>query len=460
MLIFISGENRQKKKNMYRKKSKGWYKHKDFILIDLICIILSFLLADWVRNSTIKNLYQNEIYRNTAIFLVLMDLCVCVIFESYKGVLRRGYYLEFNAVIKQTIILELGAGLYLFSIDGGHFFSRIVLYLMGAFYIGLAYLTRLFWKKHLKIKMAEGGEHSLYIITTTDIASDVIASVLENNYNRYNINGLVLTDCDMTGQQINGIPVVSDMEYAATYICQKWVDEVLINISEKNEYPQKLIDELLEMGMVVHLNLSRIKPTTGQKQFVEMVGGYTVLTTTMNYATDRQALAKRIMDIAGGLVGCLLTGIIFVFVGPAIYINSPGPVFFSQIRIGKNGKPFKMYKFRSMYMDAEERKAELMRLGKVDREGVEMIKHYKESPLVQKAMDDVEKYFARKQELTKRAEQVVGDKPIQKENVSHPKSRKESVLQALRERQAKIKEQEQTATKEKSRTHKKGEVSL
>lgn len=103
---------------------------------------------------------------------------------------------------------------------------------------------------------------------------------------------------------------------------------------------------------------------------------------------------------------------------------------------------------------------DLMRLGKVDREGVEMIKHYKESPLVQKAMDDVEKYFARKQELTKRTEQAVGDKPIQKENVSHPKSRKESVLQALRERQAKIKEQEQTATKEKSRTHKKGEVSL
>ena len=103
---------------------------------------------------------------------------------------------------------------------------------------------------------------------------------------------------------------------------------------------------------------------------------------------------------------------------------------------------------------------DLMRLGKVDREGVEMIKHYKESPLVQKAMDDVEKYFARKQELTKRTEQAVGDKPVQKENVSQPKSRKESVLQALRERQAKIKEQEQTATKEKSRTHKKGEVSL
>lgn len=103
---------------------------------------------------------------------------------------------------------------------------------------------------------------------------------------------------------------------------------------------------------------------------------------------------------------------------------------------------------------------DLMRLGKVDREGVEMIRHYKESPLVQKAMNDVEKYFAQKQQLTKRTEQAVGDKSVQKENGSQPKSRKESVLQALRERQAKIKEQEQNTSKEKSKTHKKGEVSL
>lgn len=123
--------------------------------------------------------------------------------------------------------------------------------------------------------------------------------------------------------------------------------------------------ELLEMGIVVHINLSKIHKTKGQKQFVEKIGDYTVITTSMNYATDRQAMVKRLMDIAGGLVGCLLTGIIFIFVGPAIYISSPGPIFFSQTRIGKNGKPFKMYKFRSMYMDAEARKAELMSQNKM-----------------------------------------------------------------------------------------------
>ena len=72
-----------------------------------------------------------------------------------------------------------------------------------------------------------------------------------------------------------------------------------------------------------------------------------------------------LMDIFGGLVGCIATGIICLFVGPAIYIASPGPIFFSQERVGKNGKKFKMYKFRSMYMDAEERKAELMKENKL-----------------------------------------------------------------------------------------------
>ena len=350
---------------MYRQKSKGWYKHKDFIFMDLCCIVIAFILADWFRHEAIINLYTDEIYRNTIIFIVLLDLCVSVVSESYKGVLKRGYYLEFNAVLKQTIIAELGTGLYLFSIDNGHNFSRIVLYLMGIIYTGLTYLTRILWKKHLKSKMAEEGEHSLYIVTNENSAEDVIRNVRENNYNLYDINGLVIIDKDMTGSWISGIPVVAELKDASAYICQKWVDEVFINVDEDYPFPQELMDELLEMGMVVHRNLAKIKSMQGQRQMIETVGGYTVLTTSMNFATDRQAFAKRTLDIVGGLVGCILTGIIYIFIGPAIYISSPGPIFFSQVRIGQNGKPFKMYKFRSMYMNAEERKAELMAQNKM-----------------------------------------------------------------------------------------------
>lgn len=350
---------------MYKKKSKGWYKHKDFIFIDLLCVIVSFVLANWIRHGCIQNLYTDQIYRDTAIFLLLSDFCICIIFESYKGVLRRGYYLEFVAVVKQTIILELVVGSYLFSVRYGHVFSRSVFYLLGCFYLAFTFLSRIMWKRHLKTKMIERGEHSLYIITTQNVAENVITKIKENNYDRYNINGLVIVDCDMTGQQISGIPVVSNLKNAASYICQQWVDEVLVHVKEDQEYPRKLVDELLEMGMVVHMSLTRIEGTPGRKQFVEKVGGYTVLTSTMNYSTNRQAIAKRALDIAGGLVGCLLTGFIILFVGPGIYLASPGPIFFTQTRIGQNGKPFKMYKFRSMYMDAEKRKTELMAQNKM-----------------------------------------------------------------------------------------------
>lgn len=350
---------------MYRKKSRGWYKHKDFILIDLACLFMALILAYLIRNGSVRNLFTLGIYRNVMIFVILVDLFLIILFESYKGVLRRGRYQELRSVIRQMILIELASGLYLFTVSGGHTFSRIILYLMGIFYVLLSYCTRIIWKKRLLHKMAEGGEHSLYIVTNYDLASKVIQNVKEHNYNRYNINGLILIDKDMTGKEIAGVPVVADLNNASSFICQQWVDEVFVNVDETYPYPQELIEELLEMGMPVHVNLAKVRSTPGQKQFVEAIGGYTVLTTTMNYATDRQALAKRVLDILGGLVGCFLTGIIFIFIAPAIYISSPGPIFFSQTRIGKNGKPFKMYKFRSMYMDAEERKAELMAQNKM-----------------------------------------------------------------------------------------------
>ena len=65
---------------------------------------------------------------------------------------------------------------------------------------------------------------------------------------------------------------------------------------------------------------------------------------------------KRVMDIAGSLVGLVFTGILFLIFAPIIYIQSPGPVFFSQIRVGRGGRKFRIYKFRSMYMDAEREK--------------------------------------------------------------------------------------------------------
>lgn len=75
---------------------------------------------------------------------------------------------------------------------------------------------------------------------------------------------------------------------------------------------------------------------------------------------------KRIMDITGSLLGLFILSLLFVVVAVLIKIEDPkGPIFFSQLRVGKNGKEFKMYKFRSMVSDAENKLSELLKYNEV-----------------------------------------------------------------------------------------------
>ena len=330
----------------------------------MICLQLAYVLANAIRGYGF-NPYAIIIYRNMAVFLELADLIVIFAYGTMKSVLKRGYYRDFVVTVKHSVMVGALAVLYLFMLQQGQKFSRLALILTIVIYLLLTYLVRELWKKFLRKKMEDGGERKLLIITSEDAAEQVVVNMKENNYARYTLAGVAVIDADWTGKKVHGVPVVANEETAAMYVCQEWIDEVLIVISEVLPYPSELIEQLTETGVTIHLNLAKITNVPGKKQFVEKVGNYTVLTTSINYASSKQLMLKRLMDIAGGLVGCILTGIICVFVGPAIYIASPGPIFFAQERVGKNGKKFKMYKFRSMYMDAEERKAELMKDNKL-----------------------------------------------------------------------------------------------
>ena len=132
-------------------------------------------------------------------------------------------------------------------------------------------------------------------------------------------------------------------------------------ITEKNS----AIEGFEEMGVVCHLVLDL--PEYGDAiTSVGKFGSYTVLTYSRFRSSYKKLLIKRAFDILGSLIGLALTGIITVFLAPAIKLDSPGPVFFSQVRVGKNGRRFKIYKFRSMYQDAEERLKDLQSQNEVE----------------------------------------------------------------------------------------------
>lgn len=349
---------------MYRKDSTGWIKHLDFIILDMLCLQFAFVLSFGLSGHGFDP-YTTLLYRNMAMFIEIMDLVILFMMGTLKNVLKRGYYKNFIVTVQHGLALGACILLYLFILQEGHQYSRLALILNIVIYILLTYLVREFWKWVLHRQMEERESRSLLLVVTADVADAVVKSMKENNYGCFKLAGLAIIDQDRIGQRVDDIEVVADMETAAEYVCKQWIDEVLIVTSGIVPYPKELIQQFTETGVTVHLKLAKVKSVPGKKQFVEKIGDYTVLTTSINYASTRALMIKRLMDIAGGLVGCLVTAILFIFVAPAIYIASPGPIFFSQERVGKNGKRFKMYKFRSMYMDAEARKAELMKDNKL-----------------------------------------------------------------------------------------------
>ena len=92
---------------MYQKKSKGWYEHKVFNLIDLLCISMTFILVDWIRNVAIRNLYENEIYRNAVFFLLLLSLGVRTAKQNITIELNiSSHQLSINDIFNIELLIE------------------------------------------------------------------------------------------------------------------------------------------------------------------------------------------------------------------------------------------------------------------------------------------------------------------------------------------------------------------
>ena len=344
---------------MYKKENNSWLKHIDFVILDILCLQLAFILAYEIRVA--KGIpYLNPLYENMAFVLVIFQLLVSFFGESFSGVLRRGFLIEMKCMIEHEICVMLLAVLYLFMSQQGVMYSRGAFTIMCTLYFFIAYAARIGWKKVIRSrKFAEGEKRSILIITTDAKAANVVKALRGDSYGTYHLAGVALLDKNKTGSMIQGVPVVAGADDVTAYIHKNWVDEVFFALPEHVDIPKKIMKDCNRMGVVTHVQLAALNEL-GKNQVVEEIAGYMVLSSSISIVSSWQLLVKRLMDIAGGLVGCIFTGIIYIFIAPIMKVKSPGPVFFSQVRMGKNGKPFKIYKFRSMYMDAEERKKELM----------------------------------------------------------------------------------------------------
>lgn len=368
---------------MYVRREKSWLKHIDFAVLDIFCIIVTFYIGYIFRHG-IGSDFTTYYWRLLCI-LVVLDISVSLIRSSHKSIVRRSYLREMLDTVTHCVTVDGLALFFLFLVQETGIYSRESLLIYFVLHNIATYVARCLHKHALRKKMTSNPDvEQMLILTNREGAEQCVRELSQDEYRNYQVVGVVLMD-DIyeeentlqeselnpavkeaaATEEIAGVPVVSNYNGVRDYLMEHVVDSVFLNLQLDSKKSRRLNNELIRAGVIVHINLVRV-PDDIPNRTVERLGNYTVLTTGLRLASARQIMMKRLLDIAGGLVGSLLTVLVSVFIGPFIYFQSPGPIYFKQKRVGKNGRTFEIYKFRSMYMDAEERKKELMQQNEMD----------------------------------------------------------------------------------------------
>ncbi|MCM1251780.1 MAG: sugar transferase [Clostridium sp.] len=330
------------------------------LFTDLLSITAAYVLAILLRYHKFSRVMEPELHFLVYICFLLFCTIYSFLLDWNRDFLIRGVFVEFVAVLKFNLFMAVAVASFLFMIQRGERFSRSVWGYFAIFDMIIVWSVRILMKKLMRAYFTSQANVVKIMVIAKDAVLDETVGRLKRDMDiEYEIVALACTDVDRKGVVIDGIKVTADGADMLEIARQMPLDEVFINMPDENQnYVKRIIYELESMGIACHYNIDIIDRP--QKEIrVGRFAGYTVVTYSINHFDYRRMIIKRFMDIVGGLVGLCITGIATPFVALAIKLDSPGPVFFAQTRIGKNGRRFKIYKFRSMYIDAEARKKEL-----------------------------------------------------------------------------------------------------
>ena len=345
---------------------------QNFILFitDAFCVLGAYFLSGYLWLGLYKG--YNEARMQPRIVEKLVTVMVAyivlvLIYSESQNFTGRGKLREIAAVIKKNVVFACVIAVCELLRPTSKYFPRGVFVLMLVFATVFMWITRLIVKNVLLHRGKGKNAITMMMITTKERAQGYIAKMNTREDWMRNLVGLILVDVDMVGQSVLDVPVVANCENMLDYIRREIADEVFVDLGpDKKEQLPQLVEQLEDMGVTVHLKVDILELFDGYDMTMGSMNGSAVATFAHRIYPYKMLAIKRVIDIVGGLVGMVIMGIAFIFVAPAIKIESPGPIFFKQKRVGKGGRYFYIYKFRSMYMDAEERKKELMAQNEMD----------------------------------------------------------------------------------------------
>ena len=336
---------------MYQQKDK--IQNLILLALDTICMIASYFLA---------GLFWYQLYRGVSFARMLAELsgdfgilivayAVMVVFFNYnEKYMQRGKLEELKAVVKMNVLLAAIISMIEFARHETSPMSRGISFATVLVNVCLMYAAHLLLKKYLlSVYKNKASTSQMLLLTTVDRAEDILRSVAREREWTKRITGIIIVDDYLIGKEICGVPVVAGYDDMLEYARKQIVDEIFIIVPyDTGESLYNVVMEFENMGARVHLTVEILNRFKDFNVALDSMGDIPVISFYNNYYDYRKILMKRLMDIVGSLVGIVFTVIIGIIIAPPLLIESPGPLIFKQKRVGRNGRYFYMYKFRSM----------------------------------------------------------------------------------------------------------------
>lgn len=327
-----------------------YYRQIRLLLLELIAVGLSAKLTSLIPDSDLT-------YSGMQL-IILLHFFAFYLSRIGKGIEQRGYLVEIEKTVTYSFVFAV---LLIFSsfISAGSFeISRRGVVYFTAINSSLIYLTNGLAKHFKHIFLSSLNEHRKTLLITTEKRLPSLETLFDTDeLPLKQIVGLVLMD-DEEAVSTYGLPLIAKEE-ALLFTTRTVVDCVFIHLPSEEYDIQDLVSEFELMGIDVSINLNAFGFGSLENKKIQVVENHSIVTLSTNFYNPSHIFLKRLVDIIGALFGLAICGLVSIILVPIIRKDG-GPAIFVQKRVGKNGRIFKFYKFRSMYVDAEERKKELL----------------------------------------------------------------------------------------------------
>ena len=327
------------------------------MLLDAFGLVLAGYMAFCMRRylSHDRWLMPYDLLIYSIILIILVNNYIMGRTGLYKDTLPSRFRFHFWMIFRSLILDFLILGAFIFALKKNEY-SRLFFLFFFLFSFIFVTLNRFIFIWYCRTFVPKRFHCRNLLIVGDKERADIVDKTLREqiSFGHKIVGRLVVEDKN------SGSEVLGKLEKLPEILRHHPIDEVIFAVKS-----HKTIDIPHYVGLCRKMGIDvRILPgfwSSQNRLQAETVQGIPFLVMRMTPLNMTGLLYKRILDIIGGLIGTTIFLLIYPFVAIAIKLDSPGPVLFKQKRVGQHGRIFTLYKFRTMYVDAEERKKELMK---------------------------------------------------------------------------------------------------